>query len=235
VVEAKYHPVEETFNNEHQPGTPGKVATQLMTMYRMVEQRENPTVVEFGVHRGQSTGVLAHACEKTNGRLISVDIEDCSDVIASPVWKFIQQDDSNIDSILQQEPIIRSGIDLLYIDSLHAPEHVAKLLMLWFPYVKENAYITVDDVDPFPYMRGQRKDDADREIVWRGIQQVVMDFFHANHEQLYLEMHYGSTGLAVMYKLAPLQTQPNPPKHIRPRTWSVRSVARQILKPVRGR
>lgn len=234
MVEPKYHPLKDTFDNAYQPGNAGKVATQLMKMHHIIMQRQNPVVLEFGVHKGQSTGVLADACEKTGGTLISVDIEDCSDVIQSPVWTFIQEDDSNIDSVLDQAPILRDGVDLLYIDSLHDPAHVAKLLVRWFPYVKANSYITVDDVDPLPYLRGQRKDSVDREIVWRSIGRTVMDFFHANEEQLYLEMHYGSTGLAILYKLSPFQSQPNPPQRIPYRHWSLRSVAKQLLSPFRS-
>lgn len=234
MVESKYYALNEVFDNENQPGNLGKVATQLMKLHHIVAARQNPVVLEFGVHKGRSTGILAHACEQTGGQLISVDIDDCADVIESPVWTFIQSSDTEIDHILYTAPVLRGGVDLLYIDSLHAAEHVSKLLMGWYPYIKANGYIALDDVDPMPYMAGQRKDDVNREIAWREIGDAVMDFFYANRDDLFLEIQYGSTGQALFHKLTPLHTAPKPPTHIPRRRWSLRSTARRILKPIRS-
>ena len=113
------------------------------------------------MHQGWSTGVLAHACEATGGVLVSLDIEDCSDVIESETWTFIQTDDRALDTVLAQAPILRQGIDLIYIDSLHDPRHVAHLIEMYYPLVKQDGWLAFDDIDPGPYLRGQRKDNAE--------------------------------------------------------------------------
>jgi hypothetical protein len=130
---------------------------------------------------------------------------------------------------LARAPFLKDGVDLLYIDSLHRAHHVSKLLMLWYPYIKAGGFIALDDIDPFPYMRGQRKDNVEREIAWRAIGDTVIDFFYANRDDLFLEVHYGSTGLAILHKLAPFGREPAPPHPLPRRRWSLRSFGKTLL------
>ena len=117
MVGTKHYSLDDIFAADGQLGLSGKVATQLMHLHRKVSQCDRPTVLECGVHQGWSTGVLAHACEATGGVLVSLDIEDCSDVIESDTWTFIQTDDRALDTVLTRAPLLRQGIDLIYIDS----------------------------------------------------------------------------------------------------------------------
>ncbi|MCY3575419.1 MAG: class I SAM-dependent methyltransferase [Chloroflexi bacterium] len=130
---------------------------------------------------------------------------------------------------MRRAPILRDGIDLIYIDSLHSARHVADLIMLWYPKVRQGGWLAFDDVDPGPYLRGQRKDNANQELAWRAIRQVIMDFFYANKDDLLLEIHYRSTGLAMMRKLAQMSKAPQPPRHIRRRRLTPRSVAKRLV------
>ena len=43
-------------------------------------QRNNINILELGVRKGISTKKFLEVCEKNEGNLISVDIEDCSKV-----------------------------------------------------------------------------------------------------------------------------------------------------------
>jgi predicted O-methyltransferase YrrM len=207
----RYFSFDKIRDQENQPGLEGKIATHHMKLYRLVSTMETPIVVEFGVDKGRSTCVFLQACEEKQGHLYSVDIADCSNVAESPVWSFIQQSDLETDHILSQAPAIKTGINLLHIDSLHTRDHVYMLLMKWYPHVKAGGYITFHDVDPTPYLRGQRKDNPRHEQEAVGMADVIREFFYANEDQLFLEYHFGSTGMGIMRKLSPLGSPPHPP------------------------
>src|SRR5262249_44383255 len=50
-------------------------------------------IVELGVRGGDSTFVLERVARLCRAKLLSVDIEDCSNVSDNPEWMFIQRDD----------------------------------------------------------------------------------------------------------------------------------------------
>ena len=56
---------------------------------QILEKKENPKILELGVRHGLSTKFFLEYCEKKNGKLYSVDIDDCSNVSNSTKWKFI--------------------------------------------------------------------------------------------------------------------------------------------------
>lgn len=213
-VTTKYHAFREYADAEYAEGLNGKIATQLMRMYRRAREMRSPVVLELGTAKGASATVFLQACEETEGRLVSVDIADCSDISKSSRWQFVQSDSSKIQFILSQAPYLADGIDILYIDSLHSPDHLKKELVGWYPYLNERSWIFFDDVDSNPYRKGNRKDDVKAEAAWDEIHEYVKSFFYANEESLYLEIMYGSTGLACLLKLSPKGTIPNKEKQI---------------------
>jgi len=229
MVTTKYYDMETFIAAEYEPTNRGFVASQLMRLHREALAMQSPVIFECGVNQGYSTGFLAWACEKNGGILISVDINDCSDAVESSVWTFIQSDDAQQDVIFQRAPQLKLGIDFMYIDSLHSPKHVEKLLMLYYPYIKQGGIIAVDDVDPLPYLNGKRKDNIRQEIIWRAMGEVVRRFFYANEGDVVLEMYYGSTGLAILRKFSPLGTEAKPPSSVRLRRFSLRESLKMWL------
>ncbi len=228
MVETRYYDLQSVFAADGGPGVFGKHATQLMELHRRISTLEAPVVLECGVHKGFSSGVLADACERAGGRLISLDILDCSDVIVSDCWTFLQVDDTDQERILQEAPLLKQGIDLAFIDSWHSVRHVRRQIELWYPLIRQFGWLAFHDVDPTPYMRGQPDDSVESEIVWRDIWQLVQDFFYANEDDLLLEYHLGDKGMAIMQKLAPMSKTPKPPRRIRPRRVSFFSLARRL-------
>ncbi|RMF80671.1 MAG: class I SAM-dependent methyltransferase [Chloroflexi bacterium] len=212
MAKCKYYNFDAIVAQESMAGLEGKVATHHLKLYHLVSAMQRPVVLEFGVDKGRSTCILLHACESSGGHLYSVDIKDCADVAQSEAWTFIQHDDRSRDAIMRQHPALKDGIDLLHIDSRHNGEHVATLLMTWFPYLKAGSYITLHDIDPTPYLPSQRKDNVTIEHGIRQIANTVQQFFYANEDELFLEFHFGSTGMAIMKKLSPMGTTPNPPR-----------------------
>ena len=95
-------------------------------MHEHVSSLDKPTVIELGVDRGHQKCFSMLVKSKSDALLVSVDIRDCSSVSNSKQWRFIQSDSLNIDEILCQAPEIKHGVDLVYVDSLHNPEHVKK-------------------------------------------------------------------------------------------------------------
>ena len=101
-----------------------KLETSLFSIIRKIE---NPIILELGVQKGRSTKKFLEICETNNGKLFSVDIDDCSNVSNNKNWKFYQTSDDNFEFIKSKIP---KKIDVLFIDSLHEANHVEKLIKI---------------------------------------------------------------------------------------------------------
>jgi predicted O-methyltransferase YrrM len=126
-------------------------------------------VVELGTRGGASTIALLAGVERRGGRLLSIDIEDCSAVARGhPLWAFLQgssTDERTVETAAEWWPI-----DLLFIDTLHELAHVTSELTLWEPHVAPGGTICLHDPETFPgvrraiddYTRGR----ADLQVVY---------------------------------------------------------------------
>jgi predicted O-methyltransferase YrrM len=206
----KYNP-DEIRSKVGTKGLWGKVATHHCLVADLLENIDKPLVVECGTAAGLSNCLLLSMTEKKRGKMVSLDIQDFHDTAESPVWTFIQTDDTDLEYIQEKAPEIKNGVDLLHIDSLHSYEHVCKQLMNWYPYVKEGGHITFHDVDPVCCSPIGFKPSPSTYQDIAGDLKAVKEFFYANRDDLFLEIHYGATGMAVMKKLSPLGTKPNAP------------------------
>lgn len=199
-----------------------KALYKYMKLHDLALGMQRPTVLEFGVSLGLSTCLIGTALESVGGRLVSVDILDCSDAIESDKWTFVQGDDLAVGHILNAAPCLEQGVDLLYLDSRHTRDHVLAQLQAWYPFVKPGGVIAFDDIDPAPYQFQQRKQDYRLARDCESIGQAIREFFFANEDSLLLEYHFGSTGFAIMRKFSPLGTPANPPR--KPARWPLRFV-----------
>lgn len=202
MVDTKHHKFSEYADNEYRTGPRSKTMTQIMRMYRTALAYDEPTILELGVNTGNSTTVFLTACEETGGHLVSVDVKDCSDVADSSQWTFVQSDSSDKDLIIEKAPILRGGIDVVLIDSLHHPRHVQNELSAWIPLVNPGGTVILDDVDPWPYRRGAKKANWRTYLRNRKIRKSVIGFYREHEDNFYLSIDYGSTGLAVLRKLS---------------------------------
>ena len=112
---------------------------------------KNPIILEFWVNRGGSTNFFFDHINSKGGQLFSIDIRDCSNAIDSKEWNFFQCNDLNKDKILKKFSVIEKGVDLLFIDSYHEPNHVKTLLHIWFYYLKKDGLIYFDDTESYLY------------------------------------------------------------------------------------
>ena len=178
-------------------------AIQLLEMHSQVLKLDNPTILELGVDKGQSTKVFLNALNRINhGSLISVDIRDCSAIAKSPKWQFVQSDSTDGKKIFFFFSKISSGLDLIYVDSLHTEEHVIKEIFTFYKYLKIGGVMYFDDVDSYPYMKDHRKDNVEIEIANRKINHLLLNIFQQNIKSVGLNFEYGSTGLAKLTKLS---------------------------------
>ena len=76
-------------------------------------------------------------CDKNDGHLISVDIDDCSHVANNKRWKFIHSSDDNFNLINNK---INEKLDLIFIDSYHEPNHIKKIFYNYYKYLKTETY-----------------------------------------------------------------------------------------------
>ena len=84
----------------------------------------NPTILEFGVKEGRSTKLFLDLCEKKNGKLFSIDVNDYSNLFNNHRWKFIQSRDDNFEFLENKIP---KQFDIIYLDSLHEAKHVGAI------------------------------------------------------------------------------------------------------------
>ena len=108
-VKTKYHTFEEYEKAEYTKGVEGHSATQLIRMYRVAREVEEPVILELGVANGASTTVFLQACEEADGKLVSVDIKDCSGISDSSRWTFVQSNSSDIENVLGRAPNLNAS------------------------------------------------------------------------------------------------------------------------------
>ena len=60
-----------------------KIKSELISR---IDHINNISVLELGVQNGVSTNYFLEVCDKNNGKLYSVDIDDCSKVSNNPRW-----------------------------------------------------------------------------------------------------------------------------------------------------
>ncbi len=107
-------------------------------------------VVELGTRSGVSTTALLAGVEAHGGRVVSIDIDDCSKLFEGHErWEFVQSDSRN------PELPDRAGgpISLLLIDTEHVYEVTAAELALWAPHMKPGGTILLHDPETFPGVR----------------------------------------------------------------------------------
>ena len=74
------------------------------SLFNYIKAKDNIKILEFGVRQGESTKKFIEICEKNNGHLYSVDINDCSNVSKSKYWTFLKSRDDNFDYLNSQIP-----------------------------------------------------------------------------------------------------------------------------------
>ena len=156
-----------------------------------------PVILEFGVRHGISTEFFLKFCEKKNGFLYSVDMDDSSKKFNSNNWKFIHGRDDNFELV---EKFIPKKIDLIYIDSFHDAEHVAKIFYHYYPFLKKDALLIIDDISWLPYSKKNERDNFNSEINNHESFHKILDIYNNNTNNFDLTFNFKSSGMAKIIK-----------------------------------
>ncbi len=207
-----------------------KNGSHLRIMTDFLLDKNNPSILELGVERGSSTKAFTWFAEKVNGKVFSVDIDDCSKVVQSSQWKFLKSNDLDRDYILKNfNEIKEKGVDLIYIDSYHENFHVTKLLNLWFKYLKKDGAIFVDDTDNFSF---RERKDTWNSIVYDLIDEAAKEFYYKNSNKIsYTKyMNYRENGLVKLYKTSDFLDESNLDKK---EVWNYKIIVKIIYPYLR--
>ena len=198
---------------------------KLKIIREYIKNVDKPFILELGVREGISTKMFLEVCDQNNGNLISVDILDCSNVSNNPRWKFIHSSDDNFELI---NKLLNQKIDILFIDSLHEPNHVRKVFYNYYKFVKTNGLIFIDDVVWLPYVEEARKDNEFVENINRLTFNKILEIYNANNENMTLDINFAGSGLGIIRKI---RDGLNDEKKIKNRSFTVKNILKRIYSP----
>ena len=166
-------------------------------LFPIIKGINNPIILELGVQKGRSTKKFLDICKKNNGKLFSIDIDDCSNIINDKSWNFYQTRDDNFEYIKSKIP---EKIDILFIDTLHEANHVKKLINEYYPIIKKNGFIFIDDISHLPYLKNKDRDNFYCEINNKETFDLLISIYSENTENFDLSFTFVASGLAIIKK-----------------------------------
>jgi len=193
-------------------------------LIKKIDKIHNPTILELGVQNGRSTKKFLEICRKNNGKLYSVDIDDCSNVLNDKNWNFFQSRDDNFKFIKSK---IENLIDVLFIDTLHEADHVEKLIYGYFDIIKIDGYLFIDDISHLPYLKTSNRNNFYCEINNHETFQRILEIYNNNQDNLELEFCFISSGLAIFKKKKNFL---NKKEKIISRNFTIKNITRFIIK-----
>ena len=189
---------------------------------------KEPVILELGVQKGRSTKKFLEICNKNNGWLISVDLDDCSKVSNDKRWKFFQCRDDNFEFIKSKIP---KKIDVLFIDSLHEASHVEKLIRNYYSLIKSNGYIFIDDISHLPYLTNKNRNNFYCEINNKETFELILSVYSENMNNFDLNFSFVSSGLAVIKKKS--DNELTDYKKLKERTYNFKNILRKLWKKMK--
>jgi len=198
-------------------------------LFPVISKINKPVILELGVQKGRSTKKFFEICKKNDGKLYSVDVDDCSNVINEPGWEFYQTRDDNFEFIKSKIP---DKIDVLFIDTLHEANHVEKIIYAYFDLIKINGYIFIDDISHLPYVKDSERENFYCEINNKETYQRILEIYNQNTENFDLEFSFVSSGLSIIKKKN--NKKLNPKKLIISKENSFKNFFRLIWKKIKN-
>jgi predicted O-methyltransferase YrrM len=191
----------------------------------IAEKIISPRILELGVQKGNSTKIFLDICNKNDGYLTSVDIDDCSHISNNKRWNFIHSSDDNFDLINNK---IKEKLDLIFIDSYHEPTHIKKVFYNYYKFLKINGVCIIDDISWLPYSKSNICDNDFIERINRLTFDQILNIYNSNTENLILNFHFEGTGLAIIKKV---KDELYPEKKIINRLYTIKNLLKKIYSP----
>ena len=185
---------------------------------------EKPKIIEFGVREGRSTKIFLDYCDKYDGNLYSIDVDDYSHLFSNKKWSFIKSRDDNFEYL---KDLIPEKFDFIYLDSLHEAHHVEKIFYHYFKYLKINGVFFIDDISWLPYLKNNDRNNFYCEINNKETFEKLIKIYNSNTENFDIFFTFISSG---MCKIVKKKENLNKPKKIYSRINSLKDIMRKLLK-----
>ncbi|NJD21013.1 MAG: class I SAM-dependent methyltransferase [Gemmatimonadetes bacterium] len=118
--------------------TPTDISHHLPALFREALDADPKLIVELGIRGGDSTFVFERVARRTGATLVSVDVDDCSDVCSMPGWMFVQEDALALAGRFPAwcaERALAPQVDVLFVDTTHAHAQTKAELEAWMPHL----------------------------------------------------------------------------------------------------
>ena len=183
----------------------------------------NPSILEFGVKEGRSTKIFLDLCDKNNGNLYSIDVDDYSNLFSNSRWKFIKSRDDDFEYLKE---LIPDKFDIIYLDSLHEAAHVEKIFYHYFKYLKLNGIFFIDDISWLPYLKNGDRDNFYCEINNKETFDKLLEIYNVNLDKFDMNFDFTSSGMCKIIKKSESLSKP---KKISTRILSFKNLIRKII------
>ena len=194
-------------------------------IFKEINSLNNPNILEFGVREGISTKKFLDLCEKENGYLYSIDIDDCSNVSKSNRWNFIKSRDDDFKYLEKKLP---PKFDIILIDSFHNAAHVKKILFYYYKKLKLNGLLFIDDICWLPYVKNNYRNHFNSEINNRETFAMLNEVLLSNQKNINLSYTFIGSGMAKIIKLN--NNLLNEPIKVKSRELSFKNILRKMIK-----
>ena len=158
---------------------------------------EKPKILEFGVREGRSTKIFLDYCDKYDGNLYSIDIDDYSHLFSDKKWTFIKSRDDNFEYL---KNVLPEKFDFIYLDSLHEAHHVEKIFYYYFKSLKLNGIFFIDDISWLPYLKNNERNNFYCEINNKETFDRLIKIYNSNNENFDIFFTFISSGMCKIVK-----------------------------------
>ena len=193
--------------------------------FEEIKNIKNVKILEFGVREGNSTNFFLELCDRNNGKLYSVDINDYSQLFKNDNWKFIHSSDDDFEKVIGESD---KEFDLIFIDSFHNPDHVKKLILYYFNFLKKDGLLIIDDISWVPYCKNNYRDHSHTEIINRDTFIEILKLIPNNHKIFKAYFSFEDSGLAKLKKISNEKIRNS--FELKNRSYSIKNLIKKIIK-----
>ena len=186
--------------------------------------KKNINILEFGVREGRSTKMFLDICAKNEGKLISVDVDDYSNLFNDNNWTFLKTRDDDYEKV---SSYFSKDFDIILIDSLHEPSHVSKLIYTYWKHLKLNGSMYIDDISWLPYMKNRWRDHEFTENINRDTFNKILEIQLSNYDNINLTFSFSGSGMCRIIKQN--HNELSKPKLMFPRKNYIKKILKKLL------
>jgi len=161
------------------------IVDHLAALFSETLSAEPKLIVELGVEYGHSTIMFEAAAKIAKAKLVSSDINDCSDVTTWDSWTFVQGDDVAFGNGFGEwcrHQSISPEIDVLFIDTSHEYQHTVAEIQAWFPHLASDGKVMFHDTNMRTIYR--RKDGTlGVAVTSRAVMRAVEEYLGTHYDE----------------------------------------------------